>query len=145
MAINPGSDLLSDALAAAEPLRAAAAAERLAKLSAPDEAAPPAFDAVLVAESLPQLASSHPAVLAKPESYTIKTARQDPYDQFEVTMLKSLFELMLPEKADAVFGSGLAGGVWKSMFAQALATEAGRKHITGISHALKVRSQQGKA
>ncbi len=44
MAINPGSDLLNDALMAAEPQRAKSAAERLASLAVSGDSAAPAFE-----------------------------------------------------------------------------------------------------
>ena len=51
MAINPGSDLLSDALLAAEPRLAKAATERLGSLAASDGAGAPAFEQALDAEA----------------------------------------------------------------------------------------------
>ncbi len=66
----------------------------------------------------------------------------NPYKQFEVTVLKTLFEAMLPEKANAVFGSGFAGSVWKSMLAQSLAEVAGQSGVAGIARALEARRKK---
>ena len=55
MAINPGADLLTDALAAADPQRAKAAEERLARLAtqdAEDTSAEAEFQAVLASGNL---------------------------------------------------------------------------------------------
>jgi hypothetical protein len=145
MAINPGADLLSDALAAADPQRAKAAEERLAGLatqSPEDELGTPAFQDVLASGTsslkvpvgvLPTLFTSvHPA------------KRGSPYEQFEVTVLKSLFEMMLPAKADSVYGSGFAGQVWRSMLADSLAGVAGHAGAGGIARGLEARNRNGK-
>ena len=68
-----------------------------------------------------------------------------PYQQFEATMLKSFFETMLPKKADAVFGSGLAGDVWKSMLAELLATMVSRTKSIGIARQLETRARRTKS
>ena len=145
MAINPSVDLLTDALAAAEPQRAKAAEEKLAGLSAQaDDADNPdltQFQAILAS----QKASLSPAALAG--GMGAGTAHTDkgsnPYQQFEVTVLKSLFESMLPEKAASVFGSGFSGEVWRSMLAQSLADAAGRAGGTGIAHNLEAKARHG--
>jgi len=69
-------------------------------------------------------------------AFTGAVRHANPYEQFEVTVLKSLFEMMLPEKADSVFGAGFAGEVWKSMVAQSLAEVAGKAGIAGIARGL---------
>lgn len=144
MAIDPGADLLADALAAADPQRAKAAADRLARLAAgngDDTALAPEFQAVLAASGV---ALHNPAILAATfagTAHSVQTA--NPYEQFEATVLKSLFEFMLPAKAPSVFGSGLAGDVWKSMLADALAGQAGQAGIAGIARSLKARNDAG--
>jgi peptidoglycan hydrolase FlgJ len=153
MAINPGSDLLSDALLAADPQRAQAAAERLAKLSANPEAATE-FDAAFGAQpALTQETSlpvPGPATVQVPgvatESHsTSQGKRGNPYEQFEAAMLKSFFEMMLPGNADSVYGTGFAGEVWKSMFAQALAASVANKKITRIADDLEQRARRAKS
>ena len=144
MAINPGTDLLSDALAAADPQRAKAAEERLARLSVEDPgdlSAAPQFEEVLASQNT----SLHPAPSAAALFGTVQPAKRgDPYEQFEVTVLKSLFELMLPAKANSVFGSGFAGEVWRSMLADSLAGVAGKAGVAGIARSLEARKQNGK-
>ena len=119
MAINPGADLLTDALAAADPQRAKAAEEKLARLAtqdAEDPSAAPEFQEVLASGSS---SLKIPGALSAALHDTVHPAKLgNPYQQFEVTVLKSLFELMLPAKANAVFGSGFAGEVWRSMLAE---------------------------
>ena len=144
MAINPGADLLTDALAAADPQRAKAAEERLARLATQD-----AEDAPAEAEFQSVLASKNLSLKAPLASGALLDAahpakRGNPYEQFEVTVLKSLFELMLPAKANSVFGSGFAGEVWRSMLADSLAGVAGKAGTAGIARSLEARKQNGK-
>ena len=144
MAINPGADLLTDALAAADPQRAKAAEERLSRLATQDAEGTPAeaeFQSVLASKSLSLKAPLASAALLE----TVHPAKRgSPYVQFEVTVLKSLFELMLPAKATSVFGSGFAGEVWRSMLADSLAGVAGQAGSAGIARALEARKQNGK-
>ncbi len=147
MAINPGADLISEALLAAEPQRARAAEDRLAQLAAqgtPD-AAP--FDTLLAPPvSLENAPLSVPAAPPRMENSGIFSAKGGtPYEQFEVAVLKTLFEAMLPEKANAVFGSGFAGGVWRSMLAQSLAEAAGQAGAGGIARRLEARAKKAKS
>ncbi len=145
MAINPGTDLLSDALAAADPQRAKAAEERLARLAAQDSTEPEAalqqFEEVMASSSLRAPGPSAAALYGTGHS----AKKGDPYEQFEVTVLKSLFELMLPAKANHVYGSGFAGEVWRSMLAESLAGVAGQAGAVGIARSLEARKQNGKS
>ena len=144
MAINPGTDLLSDALAAADPQRAKAAEERLARLAAQDTQDPsgaPPFEEVLASQNV---SLRHPGASAALFGAVHPAKRGDPYEQFEVTILKSLFELMLPAKANSVFGSGFAGEVWRSMLAELLAGVAGQAGVAGIARNLEARKQNAK-
>jgi peptidoglycan hydrolase FlgJ len=145
MAINPGTDLLSEALLAAEPQRAKAAEDRLVRLGGEQNAPTvPDFDALLASSEAIKSAApdfSRPAGgMGAKGLFSIKPGK--PYEQFEVTVLKTLFESMLPQKADAVFGSGLAGGIWKSMMAQSFADVAGR---SGIAHIARMIEERKKA
>jgi hypothetical protein len=149
MAIDPGTDLLSDALLAADPQRAGAAAARLANLAAADVSGVPAFETMLAAAprasgtAAPQLTAALATTQGQPAPRS--SPRQNPYEQFETVMLKSLFELMLPEHADAVFGSGFAGGMWKSMFAQALAEGAGHGKLGPLARSLEAHARRAKS
>ena len=143
MAINPGSDLLSDALAAAEPQRAKAAEERLARLAAQDvqdgsDLQP--FQDILTSQSASLTSSA--ALAGAPAGGPHAAKRGSPYQQFEVTVLTSLFELMLPQKAASVYGTGLAGSVWRSMLAQTLGEVAGHSGVAGIARNLEGRKHK---
>jgi hypothetical protein len=145
MAINPGTDLLSDALIAAEPQRTKAAEERLAQMASQGDSAGAGFEEALASPSsaaAPSKLFAGPGGLEIGAIHPVKSG--NPYQQFEVTVLKSLFELMLPEKANSVFGSGFAGNVWRSMLAQSLADVAGHTGGIGIARDLQARRQKSK-
>ncbi len=147
MAINPGSDLLSDVLLAAEPRKAKAAAERLEKLAPANNSAAAAFDQALEAKAAsPQFASSKmPLTVTIGSQAAVIPKPAHPYRQFEAAMLKSFFEMMLPTEASAYFGSGLAGDCWKSMLAQALGTAVSQAGGIGIARELEAKAQNTKS
>lgn len=59
--------------------------------------------------------------------------KKNPYVQFEAMLLQNMIESMLPENAEAVFGSGTAGSIWKSMLAEKIATEIAETGALGIA------------
>lgn len=144
MAINPGTDLLSEALLAAEPQRAKAAEERLVRLGGEQNATTSTDFNTLLAPS--DAIKSAALDYSRPTGgtgasglFSIKPGK--PYEQFEVTVLKTMIESMLPQKADAVFGSGFAGGIWKSMMAQSFAEVAGRAGIARVARTIEERKK----
>jgi peptidoglycan hydrolase FlgJ len=147
MAINPGSDLLTDALLAAEPQRAKAAAERLAKLAPAGNSEVPSFDGVLAAEeAVPEFAPQKtPVSVHIGSQQTVIPKSTQPYRQFEAAMLKSFFEMMLPTKAKSYYGSGLAGECWRSMLAEALGTAASQGQGIGVARQLEARAKRTKS
>lgn len=147
MAINPGVDLLSEALSAADPRQAKAAEEKLARMAATEGPAAVPFGSLLTPS-----ASSDQALPPDPvppprmtNSGLLSVKAGKPFEQFEVTVLKTFFESMLPQKANAVFGSGFAGQVWKSWLAQSLAEVTGQAGGIGIARSLEAKAQNAKA
>lgn len=63
------------------------------------------------------------------------------FRQFESFILQSFIETMLPKNAESVFGSGTAGGVWKSMLAEKLAEQISRSGGIGIAERIVKGSQ----
>lgn len=61
---------------------------------------------------------------------------KDPYVEFEAFVLQSFIEAMLPKNAESVFGSGTAGGIWKSMLAEKLGAELARSGGIGIAQTI---------
>ena len=56
-----------------------------------------------------------------------------PFQQFEAFVLQSFIENMLPEDNEAVYGNGLAGGMWKSMMAEQIANQLAKAGGIGIA------------
>ncbi len=61
---------------------------------------------------------------------------KDPYVQFEALLLQNMIEAMMPDESVAVFGSGTAGKVWKSMLAEKVALEIAETGELGIAKQL---------
>lgn len=61
------------------------------------------------------------------------TDKNGPFVKFEAMLLQTMIEEMMPEDAEAVYGSGTAGKVWKSMLAEKVAMEIARTGSLGIA------------
>jgi Rod binding domain-containing protein len=57
----------------------------------------------------------------------------DAYTKFEAFLVQTFVESMLPSDAPNVFGSGVAGKIWKSMLAEHLANEIAKGTAFGIA------------
>lgn len=64
------------------------------------------------------------------------SAKPEAFRQLEAFVLQSFIETMLPENAEAVFGKGTAGAIWKSMLAEKLAKEIADSGAVGIAEQL---------
>lgn len=64
---------------------------------------------------------------------TPASKQAEAFRQFESFILQSFIETMLPKNAESVFGSGTAGGIWKSMLAEKLADQISRSGGIGIA------------
>jgi hypothetical protein len=79
-------------------------------------------------------ATSHPAKFVASAAPTDGSSKKNSaYVQFEALLLQNMIEAMMPEHAEAVFGSGTAGNVWKSMLAEKVAAEIARAGPLGIA------------
>jgi Rod binding domain-containing protein len=58
------------------------------------------------------------------------------YQRFEAVVLQTFLQSMLPKDSQAVFGSGLAGDMWKSELAQQVATVMAKRGGIGIANRL---------
>lgn len=65
-------------------------------------------------------------------TFSARTARDVP-KEFEAFVLQSFIQEMLPKKADGVYGSGIAGDIWRSMLAEKLAFEVTERGGIGIA------------
>jgi len=66
--------------------------------------------------------------------------KEKAYQNFEAMVLSSFVETMLPQNADATFGAGTAGEIWRSMLAQQIATQMAA--AGGIGIAAQLRSSE---
>jgi len=133
MAFNPRSDVVLGVLEAAEPARAQAAAERLQALGA--DAAPQTFAADLdraadASARPPGLADARSALAKAPDAASrVKV-------EFDAMLINSFVGEMLPKDADAVFGQGTAGDIWRSMLSEQIAQQIARSGALGLSRRL---------
>ena len=156
MSIKPPSDLLLDVVRAADPTTSAAAAARLAKISAQSAGSKVDFSQVLngvegpqsgALSVLPQQNGLRAPFLHSPAINADKKA----YQGLEALLLQNLVETMLPKDSD-LFGEGGAGMIWRSMLAQELGTDLSKKIDLGIQpkylrarHASAVHSNHASA
>jgi flagellar protein FlgJ len=140
MAAN--SDIVLGVTRAADAAKREAAVSRLDRLSG--QAANVVAQATEVAASARawstqlQIAAantSRPANFATSSDTTKGAASHDKdvYVKFEALLLKNMVEAMMPEDAEAVFGRGTAGKIWKSMLAEQIAEEIARTGSIGIA------------
>lgn len=141
MAINPPSDIVNDVARAADPAKYRVAAERLSQMAGtPGEVD---FGEIL------NTAMTRPGSQLSLDPYTVRTTfRNDTtlsgsnkagaaYQQFEAFVLQSFIESMLPKEAESVFGKGTAGGIWKSMMAEQMASQIAKAGGVGIAKQLQ--------
>jgi len=140
MAISPPSDIVLDVARAADPSRQQVALERLQRMgsgvagsqfAAAFGEADAASSALGLAGAREKFASLMPAKLnssAKaPETKETKTLRQ-----FEAQVISSFIEQMMPEASANNYGSGTAGGVWRSMLSEQIAGQIAKAGGLGI-------------
>lgn len=83
------------------------------------------------ATALDEAARSTPVPGKGPQSGTLPELRQ-----FESFVLRSFVETMLPKDNSSFFGSGTAGGIWRSMMAERLGDEIAAAGGIGIADLL---------
>lgn len=149
MAINPPSDIVLGVANAADPqkLRAAAAQLALAQGNAAGAAnaglAGAGGDVAGAGGDVAGASFASAAPKAQPvfAPQTDAAAAQrspakrtpDAYTKFEAFLVQTFVESMLPQDAPDVYGSGIAGKIWKSMLAEHLANEMAKSTSFGIA------------
>lgn len=144
--MTSGPDIITGVARAADTAKHREAASRLERLSgqassvanagapsadAPMAEAPLAWSAeVRVADAN----ASWPSTFASPSRTTDRSdTPPDAYVQFEALLLQNMVEAMMPKDSEAMFGSGTAGMIWKSMLAEKVAAEIARTGTLGIA------------
>lgn len=152
MGIQPPSDIVLDVMQAADPRKAQTVAANLQKLSA--GASSGVFDSMVsgvhagyqgalsYTSSTPvglrnmtalsqQGAPTHPLDEAGTAAAAVKDS---PYRKFEAMVLSTFVESMLPKNATSVYGSGNAGGIWRTMLAQKIGDQVAQAGGIGIAN-----------
>ncbi len=143
MPIDPASDVVLEVVNAADPARAAAAAQRLNALAGAAAAQTGAFAQTLAktAPSAP-LAAAPVAEMADARSrladamLTASDKATKAQVDFEAVLLDGFVNEMLPKDASATFGQGLAGDMWKSMLADQVSRQIAKSGTLGIARRL---------
>lgn len=147
MTIAPGSDIVLDALMAADPAKSHAVAEKLSQLRSSRAGD---FDTAIAAPDGANPASATRAVAAPKDAVTAALLAQRPppridttassrgtvapaYRKFEAFVLQTFIEAMLPKDSAVNFGKGVAGDVWRSMLAEQLGSAVAKSGGVGIA------------
>ena len=138
MSIQPPSDIVLDVANAADPAKALAATERLARLSAGTPVPPGGFASALGAAAQPTgdtalrtrlaMSGAPTDVINKPVDPRAKA-----YKGLEALVLQNLVETMLPKDAGAYFGKDAGGDQWRSMLAQKIGEQLSTRMDLGIA------------
>jgi Rod binding domain-containing protein len=139
MAIDASSDIVMEVAKAADPARAAAAAQRLNALAGAAGAGAADFADTLAATAPaaagePSAADARARFAAAADAAGEKAAKVK--TEFESVMLNTFVSEMLPKDASSVFGQGLAGDMWKSMLADQVSRQMAKSDALGIGKRL---------
>jgi peptidoglycan hydrolase FlgJ len=138
--MTSGADIIAGVARAADPAKQREAVSRLKQLrgeaagqvQAGEQAAGAVSDwATNVRRSIAD-ASQGARIVSAPRAAD-GSKDKDVYVQFEALLLQNMIETMMPDDAEAVFGSGTAGSVWKSMLAEKVAAQIARSGALGIA------------
>ncbi|WP_106752546.1 rod-binding protein [Pannonibacter carbonis] len=144
MAISPPTDLVLDVVRAAEPAAARMAASRLERLSYA-AASSSGVDGSPFADALKDSGGDDitdvPALpggtggarVAMYNATSVNHGTLSPAQKFEAMILQQFVDGMLPDDAESVYGSGTAGGIWKSMLAEQISTQIAARGGIGIA------------
>ena len=133
MSINPTSDIVLEVAQAADPSKARAASERLARLASGTTAGDFAIALATTTPNRVDPPNSMVKLGAEPTGLRAPAhARTKGYSELEGLVLQKLVETMLPKESGSFFGGGTAGDVWRSMLAEELAKGLGKSVDLGI-------------
>jgi Rod binding domain-containing protein len=124
VAIVLPSDIIMDVARAADPAEAAAAREALA-----------ANRANAAAHATEGSFSAAPAGLRNALARQTDSTPES-YKRFEAMVLQTFIQNMLPKDTESVYGSGMAGDMWKSMMAEQLSKSMAERGGIGIASRL---------
>ncbi len=137
-----GSDIILGVASAADGVKQRQALSRLERLTqqavaSAEQSAPPGENTGdWSTQTRPASASAYRAPAGTSTTSTGKDAhdkKSEVYVQFEAVLLQNMVESMMPEDSQAMFGSGTAGSIWKSMLAEKVAAEIAHSGVVGIA------------
>lgn len=131
MSISPPTDIVLDVARAADPTRYQVAAERLSRMSStvPSEPFSETLESVASATRPPPSRTAAAPVSAHDPAAAARKA----YQGFEAMTLQTFIEAAMPDDDSAVYGSGTAGSVWKSMLSEQIANQMAKSGGVGIA------------
>lgn len=129
MAITPPSDLILDVTKAADPTEIREATNRLRSLavSGKGDGFQLAYDSITT-RAEPGVNRYNAEAAAAPHQ-----AEKSAAEKFEAMILTQFVETMMPQGAEAVFGEGTTGEIWKSMLAEQVAGQLAASGGVGIA------------
>ncbi|MEM9634772.1 MAG: rod-binding protein [Pseudomonadota bacterium] len=128
MAISPPSDLILDVAKAADPVNLQEATSRLRSIASSETGE--GFDLAFAGAS----GRAEEAFDGFRETATTDVEQhKSPAEKFEAMILSQFVETMLPDNAEAVFGEGATGEIWKSMMAEQVAGQLAASGGVGIA------------
>jgi len=137
VSISPVSDIILDVARAADPVKARSAAAKLTDGAVATTAGSGGVGHIF-APSTPTVPSHLKDFGGSKSAFSTlldqTDARTRAYKGLEQLVLKNLVENMLPKQCAALFGSGTAGDIWRSLLADQLATEIGKAADLGAAH-----------
>jgi hypothetical protein len=143
MPIDPASDVVLEVVNAADPARAAAAAQRLNAIAGAAAAQTEEFSQTLAQTAPSASAAAAPIAGAADARSRFADAAFAASDKaakaqvdFEAVLLNGFVKEMLPKDASATFGQGLAGDMWKSMLADQVSRQIAKSGALGIARRL---------
>jgi peptidoglycan hydrolase FlgJ len=117
LAISAAGDIVMDVMRAADPTKVQEARDRL-KAMAAGANVDVVFDPKPIPASAPTNISSRP---------------NEAFQRFEAMVLQNFVQSMLPDDTESVYGSGLAGDMWKSMLAEKIGEQIAQRGGIGIA------------
>lgn len=124
MAFDFGSDILVDAMKAANPQQAAEARLKLQKLSALSNAA---------SADAPKFSAE---VSAGNRRTAVQESPREVLQKFESVVLSTFVQAMMPKEASSVYGEGLSGDMWKAQMAEKIGEQLAKNGGIGIADRL---------
>ncbi|WP_417709247.1 rod-binding protein [Roseibium aggregatum] len=137
MAISPPSDLILDVSRAADPVNLAEATNRLRSISTGGSGE---------GFALAYAGATNRAGVSEGAFRTAGyegPSEKSPAEKFEAMILGQFVETMLPDDSEAVFGSGTAGEIWKSMLAEQVANQLAASGGVGIAGLISETLEKG--